>query len=594
MDIPFKCIAADLGSGYAVTLDHGDLAFATRSSMAIPGVFAAMDYNGTKLVDGGIVRNFPVKDVVEMGADYVIGVNLFSGLTPANEMTTPLDVMMQAINFRDAHDLEEEKAICDMVIEPDVSSFNAASFASMDTILAIGDSTGADFEPLFRQLADSLHFRYGVPYAKPNRLKPYNSQVRIKDFEIEGLKETSRSQLLHNLNLHQGHLYTPADFTNAIKSAMSSGYYNDMTYELIPVDDMDNMVTFKCKVKENPLASLKVALSYNTFTNASLILDYQRKNILNTRSTTDFKIAISKDFRVRLSNHSLIGQRGTHFFDTKYEATLFYLPLYGDAKSRQENLYKYSQQDLSATIGHTFSLSDDIRFRLGWQHFRVKPDVAGDRILHGRVYNFYASVIRRVNTLDRKYLPQKGHKYDFELYSAIHPAFRFRHGAMADSLASSFNDRPTTIRLSARMEMHQALTNRLSLCETVAAVGNYGDRFFVHRTALGGCETFLPSHFNFYGLVTARQFESAMLMARLSTQYRILGDFDGQFHLNTAVVFRDIEDCITNMRSFLPTKYIHGGGVTVAYDLGFLPIDITLMFSPEDRFNVNVNVGFLF
>ena len=102
LDIPFKCIATDIGSGDAVVLDSGDLAFATRSSMAIPGVFSATEYNGTKLVDGGIVRNFPVRDVIEMGADYVIGVNLFSGLTPADELGSMLDVMLQITNFRDA------------------------------------------------------------------------------------------------------------------------------------------------------------------------------------------------------------------------------------------------------------------------------------------------------------------------------------------------------------------------------------------------------------------------------------------------------------------------------------------------------------
>ena len=171
LDIPFLCVAADIATGDAVVLDHGDLAFATRSSMAIPGVFSATEYGETKLVDGGIIRNFPVRDVVGMGADFVIGVNLFSGLTPADQMSTMLDVMLQITNFRDAKDLQEEKAACDMIIEPDVSRYNAASFAAADTIRAIGDSAGVEFEPLFRQLADSLHKAFDVPYVNPERMK---------------------------------------------------------------------------------------------------------------------------------------------------------------------------------------------------------------------------------------------------------------------------------------------------------------------------------------------------------------------------------------------------------------------------------------
>ncbi|MBA4320210.1 MAG: patatin, partial [Flavobacterium sp.] len=56
-NIPFKCIATDLSNGNPVVLSDGDIVTAVRSSMAIPSVFTAVDYEKTKLVDGGIVRN---------------------------------------------------------------------------------------------------------------------------------------------------------------------------------------------------------------------------------------------------------------------------------------------------------------------------------------------------------------------------------------------------------------------------------------------------------------------------------------------------------------------------------------------------------
>jgi len=67
-NIPFKCIATDLSNGNAIVIDKGEIVTALRSSMAIPSVFTAVDYDSTKLVDGGIIRNFPVTDVKEMGA----------------------------------------------------------------------------------------------------------------------------------------------------------------------------------------------------------------------------------------------------------------------------------------------------------------------------------------------------------------------------------------------------------------------------------------------------------------------------------------------------------------------------------------------
>ena len=70
----------DISTGQAVVLDSGEIVSAVRASMAIPSVFTAVDYHGRLLVDGGIVRNFPVKDVREMGAQFVIGSNVTSSL----------------------------------------------------------------------------------------------------------------------------------------------------------------------------------------------------------------------------------------------------------------------------------------------------------------------------------------------------------------------------------------------------------------------------------------------------------------------------------------------------------------------------------
>src|SRR5690606_14240300 len=56
--IPFKSISTDLATGEAVVSDSGEIVTAVRASMAIPSVFTAIEHNGRKLIDGGVVRNF--------------------------------------------------------------------------------------------------------------------------------------------------------------------------------------------------------------------------------------------------------------------------------------------------------------------------------------------------------------------------------------------------------------------------------------------------------------------------------------------------------------------------------------------------------
>lgn len=582
LPIPFRCIATDMRDGRAVVLKDGDLAFATRSSMAIPGVFAATKYKNTILVDGGVVRNFPVTDVKQMGADYVIGINLFEGLTEPKQLTNPLDIMMQVINFRDAEDLVTEKSICDMVLEPNVSTYSSASFGSSKEILAIGDSIGREFYPLFKQLADSLHNAYGVPYADTCRYNGQYNNVRITDFDVVGLRHTDKHFLLHNLKLNYGGTYSVDDIHESIRKAYSTRYYSKIQYELIPTDD-DNGVCMKLTVEEIPMSFLNIALSYNTFVGAALHLGYTGKNLLFERSLSTFKVSIAESFRAMAKHRQYYGRDFSKFAEAKWKIDCFEIPIY--AKKQQEALYDYMRNDVSVGIGRVINAKRDIRFRVGYEVYRLKPSVSSDTLsFDGRISNLYFNVCRRINTLDKKYLPQKGTKIDINGYVAFKPRYNGNVNYRRDNI----------YRFSFDGIFYQQLHKRTSLYEGVSIVGSYGDKMMVHRTFLGGQNAFLPSHFTFIGLKTAQRNESTMGAAKIGFQYRVVGDLYGILQANTAVVFTPLNSCIDDNKAFKPMEWVHGVGATVAYDLSFLPFDITLCYSRQYKFNVAVNVGFLF
>src|SRR5690606_16997457 len=69
LPIPFRAIATDLSSARAIVFAHGDLVRAIRASMSVPGVYSAVEFHGTRLVDGGIVQNLPLPVARELGAD---------------------------------------------------------------------------------------------------------------------------------------------------------------------------------------------------------------------------------------------------------------------------------------------------------------------------------------------------------------------------------------------------------------------------------------------------------------------------------------------------------------------------------------------
>ncbi|MCK4528592.1 patatin-like phospholipase family protein [candidate division WOR-3 bacterium] len=76
LKIPFAAIATDVMSGREVIFTKGSTVEAVRASISIPGIFTPCKYNGNFLADGGLVNPLPVNCVREMGADFIIAVNV--------------------------------------------------------------------------------------------------------------------------------------------------------------------------------------------------------------------------------------------------------------------------------------------------------------------------------------------------------------------------------------------------------------------------------------------------------------------------------------------------------------------------------------
>ncbi len=74
--IPFCAIAAELGTGREARITAGPVVDAVRASISLPGILTPFHSGGVYYVDGGLVNPVPVDAVREMGADFVIAVDL--------------------------------------------------------------------------------------------------------------------------------------------------------------------------------------------------------------------------------------------------------------------------------------------------------------------------------------------------------------------------------------------------------------------------------------------------------------------------------------------------------------------------------------
>ncbi len=597
LDIPFKCVATDISTGEAVVLDKGDIAFAVRSSMAIPGIFTATQLNDSvKLVDGGVVRNFPVRDIRDMGADIVIGVNLFSGLSSTEDLNNMIDITMQVMNLMDAQDLKEEKQMCDILIEPDVSNYSAASFSSSEEILAIGDTIGQVYFPQFKQLADSLHFHYDQPYAEKVRMKDYPEKVKITGFDISGLEYTDDDLLQHNLTLRVGESYSATEINEAFRAAYNSRYYSNLYYELIPVenDSVDNEVIMKCKISETAMNKLKVGLSYNTFASVAVNIGYQRNNLLGMRSQFDVKVAISESFRAFLRLRAYYGSYYNNYLDLQYAFTRYEVPIYGDKTKKKDFIYTYKHSDFCLCMAKIpLAHKDaDVKFMVGYEYFRLDPQTSSDKNqVDGSISNPYLMAQCLVNNQDRRYLPRTGHNLDMALYWAIKPKYELD---VSENDPNSY-DRKSVYRFTFKGEFFQTPNDKkLTVIEGYGLCATYHDQNFVHQTALGGTAEFMPSHFRFWGLNTASMFTSTNAMLKFGIQYQLVSELYASLLVNGALNFKTLDAYIHDKETISFKDYLYGGGIMLSYNLPRFPFDVTLMTARHYGFNVDVKVSFFF
>jgi NTE family protein len=79
LPVPFATVSTDVLTGKEVVTRRGDLIDAIRASIAIPGIFTPVCRDGLVLVDGGLVNPVPVSVARDLGADFVIAVDLNRG-----------------------------------------------------------------------------------------------------------------------------------------------------------------------------------------------------------------------------------------------------------------------------------------------------------------------------------------------------------------------------------------------------------------------------------------------------------------------------------------------------------------------------------
>jgi NTE family protein len=142
LKIPFGAVATDLKTGQPILFRRGNTGMAVRASSSVPGVFQPVVINGRTYVDGGLVAPVPVRFAKEMGAEFIIAVNI-SSATEAQATASSVDVLMQTFTIMGQRLNQHELKDADVVITPALGAMGSADFNGRNLAVLAGEQAAA-------------------------------------------------------------------------------------------------------------------------------------------------------------------------------------------------------------------------------------------------------------------------------------------------------------------------------------------------------------------------------------------------------------------------------------------------------------------
>ncbi|MEP1086810.1 patatin-like phospholipase family protein [Algoriphagus sp.] len=324
--IPFRCVATDIRSGTPIVFDRGYLQDALRSSIAIPTVFSAFELDSTSVVDGGVVNNFPVNIVREMGADVVIGVNVSSeDFAEVDDLGGFGGILMQIAMAPSLSIIKDNIEATDIYIKPDLGDYTMGSFSAFREILELGIETGDQYFDQFKKLADSLGRKdvvEGITFR--------TDSIQINKIEILGNNLFSTDLILSKMAINEGDFVSREQMEAAVHSIYGMNGFYKVDYRLLQT--ATKKYDLLVRIKEKPSTLLSTAIHYDNQFSAGIVLNFTAREVIGRNSRAVFLSDISANPKFRFDYYKYTGVRKKFAFNLKFNYLRQELPEYIDGK----------------------------------------------------------------------------------------------------------------------------------------------------------------------------------------------------------------------------------------------------------------------
>jgi NTE family protein len=589
LSIPYRCIGTDLASGEAIVFDKGSVVRSIRASMAIPGAFSAVDIDNKRFVDGGVTRNFPVKDLKTMGANYTIGVSVSTPLENVEELDDAMKVLMQVVFLTENKDLVEESKLADLLVKIPMGTFSSSSFDEGDAIIDLGIAEGRKYYTHFKKLADSLKASDPGYVFKKNRL-PERRAYKFSKIDVIGLNKKTREAFLEQINLDTTVNITSEKLEKETRQAFAYRMYKSIVYEVREDDSTGSQLIFRVKPESDVM--LKAGISQNSLTGFGIHLNLTGRNILTPFSRSLISANLGENFRALLEHTQMFGYEKPWSNRFQVYTEFQELPTYTDFRST--GLYKMRY----FTIDDRFQLSAKRRSAGGiggqWEAIGADPRVESGTYYSGNNNFFHSYAFWNLNTLSKPQYPTKGTFIEVKAgwVFNLRPDFKVYEDGL---LIGNITHKNATFGNYARSTMIFSSTTPISERWAWVNRAQSGINFSKNSSVLngfiaGGMNNTTRNQIMFAGLKEGQIYSESMASAHTGLRFNPFGKL--YTTLTGSVLCYDF---VEKRNEATSATWMVGSGLTLAYDLPIGPIEFTIMVNNKTSgVGTYFNFGFPF
>lgn len=576
LPVPFYCIATDVEHARQYEMTKGNLARSVRASMSIPFLFRPVSLDGKLLIDGGMVNNFPVRNMKERGVDIIIGIDLEDESIPASKIDNSLELLISLMNLSSLEESMYARKHCNIYIKPDLHGRNMLSFNDFDSIIQFGQEAADRFMPEFRKLADSLHKIKSFEVKRPH-VQPVDTLI-IKEIQVEGVSDNHKNVVVREFGSNFPIKMSIDQIEDVIIKLRASGYYENLWYN---IEKKGDGCVFKLHCEEIEDMSLAVAIHYDNNYGIGALVNMTIKNVFKNinRSTLSFDLNIAENpyLKVKFNKH----HRKMFRFGVDFSVYSLTMRQYDD--SQITNSYSIQDNKLDLYMTLVPNLKNQIRLGAVGDLVHMKDFVGNNGISSN--YNLYSYM----------YL-----NYHYENLDA--PTFA-RRGWSIDMLGKMvfFEGAADNVTMSglSNQGMQSSFIAHVDILKTIPIGSKNAIKFELEGgMKIGEAETPLFYQFFVGGQSRMKYFDNILAFTGLNFTDRMVDhiavnkiawqwNFYKSLYSTLHVDYGYMNDTYDTW--FDPNSFVMGCGLSLGADTVIGPVEISLMGS-----NINSSlVGFI-